>query len=76
MLEMANQEHPQFGWPVAATYKSSTDVTSAPVLEASWGQVQLISWSYPFRCQAERDSKKNPICTVIPFLRPIYLERW
>ena len=28
MLEMANQEHAQFGRPVAATNKSSTDVTS------------------------------------------------
>jgi hypothetical protein len=28
MLEMANQEHAQFGLPVAATNKSSTGVTS------------------------------------------------
>ena len=68
MLEMANQEHAQFGRPVAATNKSSTDVTSLwmrlpsvlylqqpEVLSSS--TVIVLALSLPL--QAECDSKKS-----------------
>ena len=68
MLEMANQEHAQSGRPVAATNKSSTDVTSLwmrlpsalylqqpEVLSSS--TVIVLALSLPL--QAECDSKKS-----------------